>query len=238
MNFNFKPVPYLEIGLERTAMFGGKGRSESLSTWWHSFIGKGENVDNPDPKEAGDQKAGVYAKVTLPFKSQPVQLYVEADGEDQRNSLPSKWAYVTGIYLPRLAGLDRVELRGEFAYNHDGTHPNVWYNHHIYTQGYTYRGRVIGHYMGTDSQDIFVQASYLLPKARGRVSVSYDRVEHNLSGAIRENKDEFILKTRFNVRKDLEIRALYGYGRVRNPGNVAGDPRSINIVEGELLYRF
>ncbi|MEI8355911.1 MAG: capsule assembly Wzi family protein [Deltaproteobacteria bacterium] len=234
LNVNFKPVSYLELGLERTAIMGGKGRSESLATWWRSFTGVGEN----DGRESGDQRAGYYAKLTLPFKWQPVQFYVEADGEDQRNSFPSKWAYLAGIYLPKIAGLERFDLRGEFSTNHIGEYPNVWYSHHIYTQGYTYKGRIIGHHMGSDSKDIFVEASYLIPGSYGRISLSYDREEHNTSLAVREKKDEIELKGIIQLVKGLELKAMYGFGSVKNVGNVPSDRQLINIFAAELMYRF
>jgi hypothetical protein len=238
LNLDFKPIPYLELGLQRTAIFGGEGRPESLKVWWNSLTGSGENVDSPTSNEAGDQLAGFYGKLTLPFKWQPIQLYLDAVGEDQRNSFPSKWGYISGIYLPRFAGLERFDLRGEFAINHIGGWPNYWYNHHIYTQGYTYKGKIIGHHMGTDSRDIFVEASYLIPDSYSRISLAYDREEHNLSGTVREKKDEFDLKGVINLTKDLELTALYGFGRVTNLGNVSSDEKTINIITGELRYRF
>ncbi len=237
LNLNFKPIPQLELGLQRTAIFGGDGRSESLKAWWISLTGSGENVDSPDPDE-GDQRAGFYVKLTLPFRWQPIQVYLDAAGEDQRNSFPSKWAYITGVYLPGIAGLERVDLRGEFAIDHVSGDPNVWYNHGIYWQGYTYKRRIIGHHMGTDSRDIFVEASYLIPERYGRISLSYDREEHNLSGTVREKKDEFDLKGVVSLTKDLELRLLYGYGRVKNLGNVPSNGESINILTGELRYHF
>jgi hypothetical protein len=91
------------------------------------------------------------------------------------------------------------------------SHPNVWYNHHIYTAGYTYKGRIIGHHMGTDSKDFFVEASYLIPEKHGKVSISYDREEHNLSGTTRNlsptltphfrKKDEVALGAYFKLMK-------------------------------------
>jgi hypothetical protein len=158
--------------------------------------------------------------------------------QDQSNSLPYKWGYVTGVYLPGIAGFERVDLRGEFAINHIAGWPNYFYNHHIYTQGYTYKRRVMGHHMGTDSRDIFVEASYLIPERYGRVSISYDREEHNLSGAVHEKTDEIELKGVIELTKGFELRALYGFGRVKNLGGVPSDGKTINILTGELRYRF
>jgi hypothetical protein len=228
---NFKPLPYIEIGLEKTAMFGGKGRPEGLKTWWYSFIGRGNKVNGIN---SSDQRAGFDVKLTLPFKLQPLQLYAEADGEDEAGGLPTKWAYVTGIYLPRLLNLDRIGFRAEYATDHVSGHPNVWYNNFIYTAGYTYEGRIIGHHMGTDSKDIFLETSYLIPEKNGKLSLFYDREEHNLSHRIREKKDEVGLTADLEIMKGLELEAAYGYARFRNFNNIAGKDRDINILTGMI----
>jgi hypothetical protein len=231
MRLNFKPHPYIEIGLERTAILGGEGRSESLKTWWYSFTGQGENIKGI---ESGDQRAGFDVKLTLPFKLQPLQLYAEADGEDEAGGLPTKWAYVAGIYLPRLLNLERLGFRAEYATDHVSGHPNVWYRHHIYTAGYTYEGRIIGHHMGTDSKDIFLETSYLIPGKNGKLSLFYDREEHNLSRRTREKKDEVGLTADLEVMKGLELEASYGHGSFRNFDNIAGKDRDINILTGMI----
>lgn len=230
MRLNFKPNPYVEIGLSRTALLGGKGRSESMKTWWRSFTGKGENELGSG---AGDQRAGGDLKLTLPFKWQPVQIYMEAAGEDEAGGLPTKWAYLTGIYLPRLFNFERIDFRAEYAKT-----SNVWYKHHIYKSGYTYKGRIIGHHMGTDSKDIFMEVSYLIPERDGRLSISYDREEHNLSGAVREKKDEANLKIDIRITKDVDIKASYGYGRIKNMGNMPAEDKGINTVMGMISYNF
>jgi Capsule assembly protein Wzi len=231
MRLNFKPHPYFEFGLTRTALLGGEGRSEDLKTWWYSFTGQGENIKGV---EAGDQRAGFDLKLTLPFRLQPLQLYAEAAGEDEAGGLPTKWAYVTGIYLPRLLSLERIAFRAEYATDHVTGHPNIWYNHHIYTAGYTYEGRIIGHHMGTDSRDIFLETSYLIPEKNGKLSLFYDREEHNLSRRTREKKDEVGLTADLEIMKGLELEAAYRHGSFRNFNNVAGEDRDINILTGMI----
>jgi hypothetical protein len=235
MRLNFKPHPYLEIGLERTALLGGKGYSEDLKTWWKSFTGKGENETGV---EAGDQRAGLDLKLTLPFNLQPLQVYAEADGEDEAAGYPSKWAYLTGIYLPRILSLERVGLRAEYATTHVSGSPNVWYNHHIYTSGYTYKGMIIGHHMGTDSNDIFLELSYLIPEQNGRISISYDREEHNLSGTVREKTDEGSLRAHIRLKSGFEIKTSCSYGRIENFGNIPADDKNIYTIIGLIGYNF
>ena len=93
-----KPAPWLEFGASRALHFGGEGGDESLSTFFDIFRGKSESAGNT-PK--GNSLASIDAKVRLPFRRQPVILYVEGGGEDQSGSgVPSRWAWMGGIFLP------------------------------------------------------------------------------------------------------------------------------------------
>ena len=102
--------------------------------------------------------------------------------------------------------------------------------------------------MGTDSKDFFVEASYLIPEKYGKVSISYDREEHNLSGTTRNlsptlmphfrKKDEVALGAYFELMKGLELKASYGYGSFKNLGNTSGEDKNINIITGMIEYKF
>ncbi|NTU42039.1 MAG: capsule assembly Wzi family protein [Nitrospirales bacterium] len=234
LRLNFKPHPYIEVGLSRTAILGGSGRSASFSTWLKSFTGAGENING---EEAGDQKAGFDIKVNLPFEVQPVQCYIEMEGEDQAGFLPYKWAYIAGAYLPRILSMERVGLRFEYANDHVAGDSNVWYTHHLY-KTYTYNGQVIGHHMGTDSRDIFAELSYFVPERDGRISLAYDREEHNLSNSIGEKKDELSLDLKIKILKKIDFEACYRYGRFRNFKNISGNDRDAHVVAADIEYRF
>lgn len=230
LRLNFKPAPQVEIGLQRTALFGGDGRSESLGTWWQSLIGRGENRAGV---EAGDQRAGIDIKVTVPFESQPAQLYLEAAGEDEVGGLPSKWAFLGGVYLPGIIG-ERIDLRAEYAVNHVDGNPDVWYSHHIYRSGYTYNGRVIGHHMGTDSRDLFLELSCFLPEINGVARMSYNREEHGLSGDEKPVKDEVAAELKLWFEGGLEVEGRFAVGRIGN----TGPDEDIRIVMLKANYVF
>jgi hypothetical protein len=233
MRLNLKPSPYVEIGLHRTAMLGGKGKDDSLSVWLKSFVGGEES-----PSEPVDQLAGLDLKLTFPFEAQPVQIYAEAAGEDEAGGLPSRWAYIAGVYLPRVLSLENLSLRGEYANNHVSGYPNYWYRHHIYTDGYTYKNRIIGHHMGTDSEDIFAEISCLFPEKHAKISAYYDMEEHNLSRKVREKKDEFGLRAAIEAFRGLDIAVFYSYGKIENPGNVASNDEKINMISAIARYSF
>ncbi|GAB4388168.1 MAG: capsule assembly Wzi family protein [Thermodesulfovibrionales bacterium] len=234
LRLDFKPVPWVEVGLERTALLGGEGRSEGLGTWWKSFTGKGENEAGV---EAGDQRAGLDLKITVPLSVQPFQLYGEAAGEDESGGLPSKWAYLAGLYLPRILSLERVGLRAEVADNHIDGSPNAWYNHHIYRTGYTYKGRVVGHHMGTDSRDVFLEMTYEVPALDGRLRLAYDREKHNLSGtpaSSRAGKREYRASLDVSLSEDLWLDGTCAFADLEGSG--AEDEASLLYLR--VGYRF
>jgi hypothetical protein len=167
-----KPAPWLEIGASRAMQFGGEGRGNGISDWWNAFKGTTAN----DPGSEGNQLGGFDLSVTLPFRVQPIRFYLEAAGEDQAEGqivpLPSKWAFLSGVFLPTVFGSRRWDLRVEVAQNHlQGNGPS-WYVHPEYP--HRYRGQILGHPMGTDAKDLFIEAHYfLLPTSYLEANVDF-----------------------------------------------------------------
>ncbi|MHB8846698.1 MAG: capsule assembly Wzi family protein [Nitrospirota bacterium] len=238
MRFDFKPHRNIEIGLERTALLGGRGRPTDASTWLKSVLGSGEHDASGNP---GDQRAGGDVKLTLPFPWQPMQVYWARAGEEDRQKhsrTPYKWADLFGIYLPSLFGSERIDLRAEYAENEVNEQPYVWYTHGVYTAGYTYKGMVMGHHMGTESNDLFLELSCLVPEHDARISLSVDREKHNLEGPVSEAVSEMTLSGMARVTGHLEVTASFGYGRIENPGNALGPSRTVTEAAAVVRYVF
>ncbi len=173
---NFKPHPLVEVGLSRTALLGGEGRSADLGTWIDSFLARGENVEFPGQEEPGDQRAGFDIKILSPWKALPASLYFEAEGEDEAGGLPSRWAYLAGVFLPLTFTGKNAALTLEYA--RTTVH---WYIHHIYKSGYTYEGRILGHHIGRDAYGLFVSLDYYFYDLKKGVKVGYSEVKHELT---------------------------------------------------------
>lgn len=226
IRLDFKPLRFLEIGLTKTALFGGEGRKEDLGAFWNSLVGKGENADTPDQltNEPGDQRAGIDAKLVIPFKYQPFTVYAEMAGEDEAGGFPTKKAWIYGAYLPRLASLERLELRGEYANTVISGHPGVWYTHHIFNQGYTSKGRVIGHYIGADAGDLFLWGRYNFDTAT--FSVSYERLKKGFPAPL--------------VREDYGVsfsKELFKRGAVELSGNYSREETGNFFIHLGFNYR-
>ncbi|HWR71893.1 MAG TPA: capsule assembly Wzi family protein [Nitrospirota bacterium] len=233
MRFDFKPLVNVEIGLQRTAFLGGRGTKDGISAWGKSFFAS----DAHDPGEAGDHRAGYDITLTFPFDSQPVQIYTEGAAEDSVN-LPNQWAYLYGLYLPRLLDAERIELRVEWAETYDRHEPSTWYLHHVYTAGYTYKSRVIGHFMGTNSRDTFAELTYRVPERNARLSLFIDVLEHNISNPVREKNMSVGLRGVAALSRKMELGVVYALGRIENPGNERTETMETREIGGSLRYRF
>ena len=194
MRLAARPGRYLEVGLSRSMIYGGHGHDSGLSAWWDAF--KGENTNDPGDKGLVNQIAGFDVTLTLPFPSQPVQAYLEMAGEDAAHLLgtsipaPSKFAYVTGVFLPTLFGSAAHDLRVEWARNHWRGNGPAWYVHAVSDDGYAhfYRNRVLGHPMGTDAQDLSVQGHhFFLPSTYLELTLS--RTDRFSLGPMKERTD-------------------------------------------------
>ncbi|OGW33348.1 MAG: hypothetical protein A2X58_11410 [Nitrospirae bacterium GWC2_56_14] len=238
MRVVFKPHPNLEIGFERTALLGGRGRPTDVGTWLNSMFGTREHDREQNP---GDQRAGYDLKLTLPFELQPLQVYWEEAGEEnrQRNSrMPYKLADLYGFYLPRVLSYERISLRAEYATNHVSYWPDVWYTHGVYTAGYTYNGQIMGHHMGTDSRDLFAELTCRFPEKNARWSLAYDRSEHSLSGPVRETAHELSLNMHLNAAENADLALTYGYSWMKNVDFVPGVVLRSSAASGTITRRF
>ncbi len=226
MRLNFKPIPYLEAGIQRTAVFAGKGRLNDVSAILKSFGGSNEDELKG---RSGVQRAGFDLKLTVPSWLQPFQLYLEA-GEDGTKVLQSKWSYITGLYLPRILLLDRLGFRAEYSENY-------------FVSSFISNNRAIGHHMGVDSSDMFFELNYHVPELNGRINVSYDIEKYSLSvdklsGTANPTKIEASVGLTFNLTNALNIEGKYTFGKFKNPIYVNDSAGNINLFALSVEYYF
>lgn len=230
LRLDLKPHPNVNIGIARVAMFGGAGRHVDAGVVWDVITAGNENVAG----EPGNQLGSVDLKVVLPFDFQKVVVYGELGGEDEAGNLPSRVAYIMGAYLPGVLGLERLDLRVDYAQTYIGNYPGVWYQHHVYTSGYTYDGRIIGHHMGTDAKDLFMSATYESPY--GEFEALFD-IE--VSGrSIKSKTRSAALTWSRDVYETTEVSLGYYFDRRTNIDGVNGLDSDTHSVMGSLLFNF
>lgn len=155
LRFSFRPLPWLELALSRTAQICGDGRPCDWSTFRDMWFGSDNDQDPSD--QPGNQMAGYDVRITSPWRSLPVAIYGQAIGEDEAGAMPAKFLGMAGIegwgstpWGGLRAHVEYADTTCDFA----ASEPifDCAYVNPIYPQGYTHRGRSIGHAMGNDGQ--------------------------------------------------------------------------------------
>ncbi len=208
----FRPHPLLEFGLARTAMFGGEGRPVTGKLLWDVIRARGEN----DTRNPGNQIAAADATVRIPWRLQPFTLYAEWGGEDEANGWPSHPAVVAGMYLPKILGSDLWEFRAEYADNALAHVPGIWYQHGLYQSGYTYRGFVIGHPMGTDAKMLSVELDRRITP-QWTAAALYDGLQSGVFGPGETSGRSAGARVVYES-VGLSVQSEYRYTRVERPG--------------------
>ena len=232
LRLNFKPHARWEVGLSRVVMFGGRGVPRvDLFDYAKMFLARTEQVEN-------NQLAGFDTSLLLPLEEIPyarhlplrsIRLYFDGAGEDEAGVLPSNWGLLYGLQLNDILKTGRTDLRIEYADNHVTGKPDVFYNHSLYTSGYTYKGQILGHHMGTDSRDLFVQLSHYLTEDL-ILDLSYDRQTHDLSGDSYPRVDIFQCDLTFFSSHAWQVRAGYRHEDGRGEGYEDNDILMLQTV--------
>ena len=235
MRVAVRPNRYLEIGTSRAMHFGGEGRGSGIPEWWEAFKGTNEN----EPGSQGNQLAGFDLSVTLPFRVQPVQIYLEMAGEDQATFLgvpyPTKKAYLGGVFFPALFGSPLVDFRAEFARNHFQDYGPAWYVHPDYP--HRYRGRILGHPMGTDAQDLFFEVHYfLLPSSY--LEANLDLTRRYSPGPEREEDQTVTVGFIAWLTRNLRAEGRVAYQYVKNENGTPGADSTDTSIRLTVAYQY
>ena len=236
MRFAIRPNRYLEFGASRTLHYGGEGQDESLSTFWDILTGQRESAGGTP---TGNSLASIDAKVHLPFRVQPVVLYGEWGGEDQSQPFVfTRHAWLAGVFLPSIGPFRKADLRIEYGttvQTQDPDAPSYWYQHPLYP--HQYNGQILGHHMGTEAKDLFVEARlFLVPSSY--LELNYDQTERSYPGPATEQRKRiaggFVAWLTGNVRAE----GKFAYDRYSDAGGVSGNDGSIKSIELSAAYQY
>jgi hypothetical protein len=174
VEFAPQPIDGLEIGMFRMMQLGGSGRPQGFETWVDAFLSQdnvGANTGNDPAKEPGNQLAGVDLR-WRPYHL-PIAFYGQVVGEDEDKFLPNALFFQYGIETWIENEGSTLRFYAEYAdltstwWTDDANSRNVTYGHHIYQDGYRYRGRPIGHWADQDSQILSLGAIFLNDQGMG-----------------------------------------------------------------------
>lgn len=185
--FSFRPHPTLEIGLSRTAQWGGEGRQQDLDSLGECLAGT-SNTDTLNDNPC-NQIAGADARLALPIGNSVVGLYGELTGEDEAGNLPSRRVGLGGIDV----ATNWFDGSQQFYLEHTNTmsgdligevRANYAYEHGVYQSGYRFHGRNLASTWEGDSRVTTLGASHFFSDGSD-LSLTLSFAELNRDGAHR-----------------------------------------------------
>lgn len=229
LRVDFKVTPNFEVGLNRVIMFGGQGNApidwkDYMQIFWPKNVQGQEN-----------QLAGFDWSWRLPlpdyWPARTIKLYGEWAGEDAAGF--HQYRPMFGFkFIDLFKKGGKTDLRIEYIKTHVGRYPTTFYNHSLFTSGYTYEGRIIGHHVGTGARDIYAHLTHWLNPSL-RAGLSFNRWE-SLTSNPRAQTDQTGADILWFGPKNLQCQAQYRY-EFRQDQSPYGDN---HIVDLRVGFRF
>ena len=177
--FTFKPTPNFEFGFSRTGIFAGERVPFTLQSFKSSMFSLSTSNGGPkSPSEPGDRRSGLDWSYRVPKLRDWVTFYGDAFTDDQISPIAylDRSAIRGGLYVSRLPGLPKLDLRAEGVYTDlpigGAVSHGFFYFNDRYLNGYTNQGQLLGSWIGREGQGAQAWANYWF-SARNRLQINY-----------------------------------------------------------------
>src|SRR6266478_4036604 len=166
---SLKPTPNFEFSVSSTTVFAGGPGALTWHTLLRSYsLGNGPTTLQGGPGDPGDRRSGVDFSYRIPGLRKWLTFYGEAFDEDEFSPLgyPRKSAIRGGVYLPRIPGVAKLDLRVEGGSTVPPDFPGCFgcfYVNNRYPDGsYTNLGNLVGSWLGRAGQGEQAWSTYWL----------------------------------------------------------------------------
>jgi membrane-associated phospholipid phosphatase len=174
---SLKPSVNFEFSVSVTTVFaGGPGALN-----WHTFLrtySLGNSLQGGGPSDPGDRRSGVDFSYRIPGLRNWLTFYGEALAEDEFSPLayPRKSAIAAGIYMPRVPGIPKLDLRLEGGTtvppDFPGCNGCVYVNGRYPDGSYVNQGNLAGSWMGRGGVGEQAWSTYWLT-SRNKIQLNY-----------------------------------------------------------------
>lgn len=213
---SFKPTPNLELGFTRTAELGGVGRPLTVGSIWRSYFSVTSPTNETPANDPGKRTGGFDFSYRLPFVRNWLMLYADSLSDDDPSPIdaPRRAGISPGLYLSRVPGLQKLDLRAEAVYT-DTPSSSVG-GHYIYYDSfyhdlYTNKNNIIGSWIGRQGQGFQAQSTYWFsPRNTLQFGYRHAKVASSfIPGS--ETLNDGSAKVDWWMRHDLSVSAFLQY---------------------------
>lgn len=240
----FAPSRFVELGFNRMFQFGGKGRDTVnpgqylglLFTQGSDDANSPVNVNNVMSFDATLRIPDVERYILI---ARDAALYFDFGWDDTLFGLivPDRPGGIVGTYLAGLFGDPKLDLRVEYARTSE-----IQFTHNIYTSGFTHRGSVLSHFIGTKGNELYARLSrWINPDLLLGFQLSQSEIgatELGLSESPREKRNSFGIDISYRVSDRSSFFLGYDIARVKDRNFVAGKSGYDNLFRFEFTRSF
>jgi membrane-associated phospholipid phosphatase len=169
---SFQITPNLELGFSRTSEFGGVGRPLTLGAVWESYVAYSTSVGYAANRSPGKRTGGFDLSYKIPFVRNWLTIYADSLTSDDPSPIdaPRRASLNAGLYMPRLPGLPKLDLRFESVYTDTPTGNGGLFSPKqggqyvywelFYHDLYTNKNNLIGNWIGRDGSGYQAWSTY------------------------------------------------------------------------------
>jgi hypothetical protein len=227
---SFQPTRNLQIGFQRTIIFGGEDHSPVTL---HSFLkGFFSTVNTTyaikfSRNDPGARFSSFNLSYRLPFVRHLATFYVDSSVHDDISPIdaPRRAAYRTGIDLAQFPRIPKLELRVEAV----STDPDIsrsqkggfFYVETVQLQGYTNNGMMLSDWIGREAKGGQAWLTYhLAPKEWLQIEYLNKKIPNDFVGGTTQNQFKVSVVKRFY--QDIELNASVQYEGWKAPIYMTG----------------
>jgi hypothetical protein len=158
---SFRPTENVELGFERTAIWGGQGHAPiTIKSFLRSFLSTASPsaADKDGRNDPGARFGAFDFSYRLPKLRNWLTLYSDSEAHDDVSPIdaPQHASIAPGLYLSHVPGVPKLDMRAEAAYtdppNAPGGGGKFEYWESIQKQGYTNQGQIFGDWIGREGK--------------------------------------------------------------------------------------
>ena len=241
---NVAPSRFVEVGFSRAFQFGGDGRA-SIKPWQFLRLLVDQGSDDPNSALNVNNVMSLDLAIRIPDVrryirvARDLSLYFEFGWDDTLFGVivPDKPGGIVGAYLTGLFGDPKLDFRIEYTRTSE-----IQFTHGIYKSGFTNRGSVLSHFIGTDGSEIFTRLSrWINPNLLLGFQVSRAQIgstEAKLGGSEKERRNTLGIDLSYRFSNLYSIFIKYDFSQVENRGFVASNTEYDNLFRIEFTRSF
>jgi hypothetical protein len=240
LRIGWAPTRFVELGFSRMFQFGGEGKGTPNPGQFLQLLFFNQGSDDPNSPLQVNNVMSFDATLRIPdveryiLVARDMAVYFDFGWDDTLFGLfvPDRPGGIVGALFTGLLGDPKLDLRLEYAKTSE-----LQFRHFLYTSGYTNRGSVLSHFIGTKGSDAYARLSrWFSPDVLLGFQVSQSVIGSPLvpSNSAKEKRNSVGLDVFYRMSDASSLSLGLGFTRVDNRDFVAG--RSGN--DGLLRFEF